>query len=71
MDLRTDGVLWVPLNILSAMLPSLIIVIGSTEDTHMIAGYFHGLSKHKEGPPRAFATRFMMRKMGVPLVLTS
>ena len=60
----------VPLNILSAMLPSLIIVIGSTEDTHMIAGYFHGLSKHKEGPPRAFATRFMMRKMGVPLVLT-
>jgi predicted RND superfamily exporter protein len=64
------GHLDIPLNILSAMLPSLIIVIGSTEDTHMIASYFQGVAQHKEGAIRQLSTRFMMRKMGVPLILT-
>jgi uncharacterized protein len=64
------GHLGVPVNILSAMLPSLIIVIGSTEDTHMIASYFQGVAANREGAVRQLATRFMMRKMGVPLVLT-
>jgi predicted RND superfamily exporter protein len=59
----------IPLNILSAMLPSLVVVIGSTEDTHMISSYFHGVSQAKE-EHRAFATRFMMKHMGVPLLLT-
>ncbi len=59
----------IPLNILSAMLPSLVVVIGSTEDTHMIASYFHGVSQ-AEKERRAFATRFMMKHLGVPLVLT-
>jgi hypothetical protein len=63
------GHLGIPVNILSAMLPSLVVVIGSTEDTHMMASYFHGLSKAQDNP-RRFATRFMMRKMGVPLFLT-
>ncbi|MBW1841594.1 MAG: MMPL family transporter, partial [Deltaproteobacteria bacterium] len=59
----------IPLNILSAMLPSLVVVIGSTEDTHMIASYFQGISQSEENR-RAFATRFMMKHMGVPLLLT-
>jgi len=59
----------IPLNILSAMLPSLVIVIGSTEDTHMISSYFHGVSQTEEDH-RAFATRFMLKHMGVPLFLT-
>ncbi|MBW1771684.1 MAG: MMPL family transporter [Deltaproteobacteria bacterium] len=59
----------IPMNILCAMLPSLIIVIGSTEDTHMISTYFRGLSEAQEDH-RAYATRFMMKHMGVPLVLT-
>lgn len=59
----------IPLNILSAMLPSLVVVIGSTEDTHMISSYFHGVSKAEENH-RVFATRFMMIHMGVPLLLT-
>ncbi len=63
------GHLGIPLNILSAMLPSLVVVIGSTEDTHMMASYFHGVSK-ATGDTRRFATRFMLRKMGVPLFLT-
>ena len=63
------GWMGIPLNILSAMLPSLIIAIGSTEDTHMISSYFHGVSCAKKSH-RAFAIRFMMKHMGVPLILT-
>ncbi|MFH2058942.1 MAG: MMPL family transporter [Pseudomonadota bacterium] len=59
----------IPLNILSAMLPSLIVVIGSTEDTHMISSYFQGVSQ-AEKDHRAFATGFMMKHLGVPLLLT-
>ena len=59
----------VPVNILSAMLPSLIIVIGSTEDTHMMAAYFRGLENDEQGV-RYHAIRYMARHMGLPLVLT-
>jgi predicted RND superfamily exporter protein len=68
------GWLGIPLNILSAMLPSLVIVIGSTEDTHLISSYFHSLATDKpEDPdetPRELATRLMLKRMGLPLVLT-
>ncbi len=63
------GWVGIPLNILSAMLPSLVIVIGSTEDTHLISSYFQGISR-AETDHRAFATRFMIKHMGVPLLLT-
>ena len=68
----TFGMLgWVgmPLNILSAMLPSLIIVIGSTEDTHMMAAYFRGLQNNVENS-RDKAVHYMARHIGLPLVLT-
>ncbi len=68
----TFGMLgWVgmPLNILSAMLPSLIIVIGSTEDTHMMAAYFRGLQNNVENS-RDKAVHYMVRHIGLPLVLT-
>jgi hypothetical protein len=59
----------IPLNILSAMLPSLIIVIGSTEDTHMIAAFFRGLD-NKAANPRAEAIRYIAAHIGLPLILT-
>jgi len=59
----------IPLNILSAMLPTLIIVIGSTEDTHMLAAFLSETGKHPDRD-RAFHIRCMIRKMGVPLLLT-
>jgi len=58
-----------PLNILSAMLPSLIIVIGSTEDIHMMSAYFRGLHDNEEDL-KNYAIRYMARHMGLPLVLT-
>ncbi|MEM9304025.1 MAG: MMPL family transporter [Pseudomonadota bacterium] len=67
------GWLGVPLNMLSAMIPSLIIVIGSTEDTHLIASYFRGLSQHCEGSEnraRAFGVEYLARHAGLPLILT-
>ena len=63
------GWVGIPLNILSAMLPSLIIVIGSTEDTHMMAAYFRGL-QNNVGNSRDKAIHYMARHIGVPLVLT-
>ena len=59
----------IPLNILSAMIPSLIIVIGSTEDTHMMAAYFRGLDVNNEDP-RNEAITHMTKHIGLPLVLT-
>ena len=59
----------IPINILSAMLPSLIIVIGATEDTHMMAAYFRGLQENVENP-RDKAIYYMAKHIGLPLVLT-
>ena len=59
----------IPVNILSAMLPSLIIVIGSTEDTHMIAAFFRGLDNDSENP-RFEAIRYIAVHIGLPLILT-
>ena len=59
----------IPINILSAMLPSLIIVIGSTEDTHMMAAYFRGLQNNEESS-REKAVYYMARHISLPLVLT-
>ncbi|HCY84463.1 MAG TPA: hypothetical protein DHV36_04940 [Desulfobacteraceae bacterium] len=70
------GWLSIPLNILSAMLPSLIVVIGSTEDTHMMAAYFQGLDSEDQAEgasPRDLrytAARSMMRHLAVPVLLT-
>ncbi len=58
----------IPINILSAMLPSLVIVIGSTEDTHMLVSYLRGLDRGK--PNRRAASRFMLKHMAIPLLLT-
>lgn len=64
------GWLGIPINILSAMLPSLIIVIGSTEDTHMTAAFFRGLLEQDGEDPRDAAIRYMAKNLGVPVVLT-
>jgi len=66
------GWLGVPMNILSAMIPSLIIVIGSTEDTHMMATYFRGLlGNDKSGTDKtSVAIRYMAHHCGLPLILT-
>ncbi len=63
----------IPVSILTAMLPSLVVVIGATEIMRMIWGYYGGLLQAKgEGvaPDRRRATEFMLRSVGAPAVLT-
>ncbi len=63
------GWLGIPLNILSAMLPTLIIVIGSTEDTHLVSAFLQSAAKRPGHEPDYHARR-MVRRLGVPLLLT-
>lgn len=58
----------IPLNILTIIVPSLVIVIGSTEDIHLISEYREGL--HKRGPGK-LAFDYMVSKMGVVILITS
>ena len=63
----------IPVSILSAMLPSLVVVIGATEIMRMISGYYLGLQRDaSQGtvPDRGRATEFMLRNLGAPAVLT-
>jgi predicted RND superfamily exporter protein len=70
------GWLGIPLNILSAMIPSLIIVIGSTEDTHLMSAFFRGLDENASDENKALesgkkeALQYMAKHIGLPLVLT-
>ncbi len=64
------GWIGIPLNILSAMIPSLIIVIGSTEDTHMMAAYLRGLDAQETNRNRKDAVTYMAKHIGLPLILT-
>lgn len=65
------GWLGIPLNILSAMIPSLIIVIGSTEDTHLMSAFFRGLDENEGSEScKKEAIQYMAKHIGLPLVLT-
>lgn len=59
----------IPMNILTAMLPSLIVVIASTEDTHMVLSYLQGVGQDKQAS-RERAVRYMIRQIAVPVMLT-
>lgn len=63
------GYTGIPINLLTAILPSLVIVIGSTEDTHMLACYLDGV-REKTGDRKA-AIRLMARHVGLPIFITS
>jgi len=64
------GLMGIPLNLLTASLPALVIVIGSTEDTHMLVSYLHGL-KEQRTRERLIAISFMARHVGLPIFITS
>ena len=63
-----------PITLLTAILPALIIVVGSVEDVHLVASFYEGL----DGPPedtaaesRARALRHMAHHAGTALLITS
>ncbi len=63
------GYMGIPLNILTVIVPSLIIVIGSTEDMHLLAEYVEGLEE-SEGN-KINAVDYMVGKTGTAVLLTA
>ncbi len=58
----------IPLNLLTFIIPSLIIVIGSTEDVHIISEYFEGLKIKKD---KNKAIKYLSYKIGTAILITS
>ena len=63
------GYIGLKLTLLTAIVPSLIIVIGSTEDMHLLAAYLEGLAEGHEGD-RKGAVRVMAKYTAVAVLLT-
>ncbi|MEZ7820934.1 MAG: efflux RND transporter permease subunit [Patescibacteria group bacterium] len=64
------GYLGIEINILSAMLPTMIIVLGSTEDTHLISSFL-GYIKNKQQDTKDLIIKKVLKKTGIALFLTS
>lgn len=56
-----------PLNVMTAIVPVLLIVIGSTEAIHLINEYYSGIA---QGHRRLRSIRQMMRRLGLAISLT-
>jgi predicted RND superfamily exporter protein len=63
------GAAGIPVNILTIIIPSLIIAIGSTEDTHLLTEYISGMQQH--GGDRPLAVQFMIAHMGIVILFTA
>ena len=61
----------IPLNVLTFIIPSLIIVIGSTEDIHMLSEYVESLESEESHGDRNTAIHMMSARMGTAVLLTS
>lgn len=59
--------LGIPLNIMTSIVPALVIIIGSTEDIHLLAEYAAGI---REGDTRMGAIGRMADHMGMAVLLT-
>ncbi|MEW8693110.1 MAG: MMPL family transporter [Candidatus Thiodiazotropha endolucinida] len=65
--LGTMAFLGMPLTIMTSMVPVLIVIIGSTEDIHLIFEYLKG---HGSGIGTGAAIRYMVRRLRLAIVLT-
>lgn len=61
----------IPLTLLTAMIPALVIVVGSVEDVHLIASYLEGLDDGDREGLRRRAVAHMARHVGLPIVITA
>jgi hypothetical protein len=57
----------IPVNIMTSIVPALVIIIGSTEDIHLVAEYAAGI---RDGLDRQGAIGRMAENMGVAVLLT-
>lgn len=61
------GWMGIPLNIMTSIVPALVVIIGSTEDIHLLAEYAAGVRTHRS---RREAISWMGQNMGVAILLT-
>jgi uncharacterized protein len=66
--LGTLSLLDIPVQLLFTAIPVILVVIGSTEDTHIISGYLDGLEKSNK---RILAIELMSHRLSSPILLTS
>jgi hypothetical protein len=59
----------IPLNVLTVIVPSLLLVIGSTEDIHMVSEYLEGVEETKGD--RDASIRMMADKLGLAVFFTA
>ncbi|MCG7908873.1 MAG: MMPL family transporter [Candidatus Thiodiazotropha taylori] len=57
----------IPVSVMTAVVPVMLIIIGSTEDIHLISEYQKGVRK---GLGRQLAIQFMFKRMGLAVFLT-
>lgn len=57
----------IPVNIMTSIIPALLIIIGSTEDVHLLTEYLSGIRKGKKSKS---ALRLMANHMGMAVSLT-
>ena len=61
------GAMGIPINIMTSIVPALVVVIGSTEDIHLLAEYAAGI---RAGQERPVAIRRMADNTGLAVLLT-
>lgn len=61
------GWLGIPINVVTSTIPILLLVVGSTEDIHLLAQFRHS---QRQGDPVQLATTHMAQKMGRTVLLT-
>lgn len=62
------AVLGLPINVITAIIPSLLITIGFAEDVHMLTEYHHLLA---QGRDKLAAIREMAERAGLPVLITT
>ncbi len=58
----------IPIQVLTVIMPCLVLVLGATEDMHIISEYFNGI---EEGNTKLKAIDYMSRKVSTAIVLTA
>ncbi len=61
------GLSGIPLNVVTSIVPILLIIVGSTEDIHLLSEFRHG---QRQGMTTQVAIQHMARKMGRTVLLT-
>jgi len=57
----------IPVNVMNSVIPALLIIIGSTEDIHLLAEYYNN---NRNGFSRHQAIKLMSKNMGMAILLT-